>query len=118
MNQENQILSPELEARVHQAVENFMQGYGCCQSVVAAFAEEPTPAYHGNTAVVLPEEKFTEDNFDDDIDWNRIPAGWGPVNEEEAIARIEAIEADIEKNGLIDEEDMIDHLKAKGLWLI
>ena len=36
MNQENQILSPELEARVHQAVENFMQGYGCCQSVVAA----------------------------------------------------------------------------------
>ena len=39
MNQENQILSPELEARVHQAVENFMQGYGCCQSVVAAFAD-------------------------------------------------------------------------------
>ena len=32
-------LSPELEARVHQAVENFMQGYGCCQSVVAAFAD-------------------------------------------------------------------------------
>ena len=26
-------LSPELEARVHQAVDNFMQGYGCCQSV-------------------------------------------------------------------------------------
>ena len=24
---------------VHQAVENFMQGYGCCQSVVAAFAD-------------------------------------------------------------------------------
>lgn len=39
MNQENQTLSPELEARVHQAVENFMQGYGCCQSVVAAFAD-------------------------------------------------------------------------------
>ena len=32
-------LSPDLEARVHQAVENFMQGYGCCQSVVAAFAD-------------------------------------------------------------------------------
>ena len=44
--------------------------------------------------------------------------GWGPTNEEKAIARIEAIEADIEKNGLIDEEDMIEHLKAKGLWLI
>lgn len=44
--------------------------------------------------------------------------GWGPANEEEAITRIEAIEADIEKNGLIDEEEMIEHLKAKGLWLI
>ncbi|WP_203039833.1 hypothetical protein [Segatella copri] len=44
--------------------------------------------------------------------------GWGPTNEEEAIARIEAIEADIEKNGLIDEEEMIEHLKVKGLWLI
>ena len=36
---EQEILTPELEARVHQAVENFMQGYGCCQSVVAAFAD-------------------------------------------------------------------------------
>lgn len=45
-------------------------------------------------------------------------AGWGPANEEEAIARIEAIETDIEKNSLIDEEEMIEHLKAKGLWLI
>lgn len=32
-------LSPELEARVQRAVDNFMQGYGCCQSVVAAFAD-------------------------------------------------------------------------------
>lgn len=32
-------LSPELEARVRQSVELFMQGYGCCQSVVAAFAD-------------------------------------------------------------------------------
>ena len=29
----------ELEKRVEQAVENFMAGYGCCQSVVAAFAD-------------------------------------------------------------------------------
>ena len=29
----------ELDARVSRAVENFMQGYGCCQSVVAAFAD-------------------------------------------------------------------------------
>ena len=32
-------LSPELEERVQRAVDNFMQGYGCCQSVVAAFAD-------------------------------------------------------------------------------
>jgi C_GCAxxG_C_C family probable redox protein len=30
---------PELETRVSRAVENFMEGYGCCQSVVAAFAD-------------------------------------------------------------------------------
>ena len=29
----------DLEARVSRAVDYFMQGYGCCQSVVAAFAD-------------------------------------------------------------------------------
>ena len=29
----------ELDKRVDRAVENFMAGYGCCQSVVAAFAD-------------------------------------------------------------------------------
>lgn len=29
----------EVEQRVERAVENFMAGYGCCQSVVAAFAD-------------------------------------------------------------------------------
>ena len=29
----------ELEARVQRTVDNFMAGYGCCQSVVAAFAD-------------------------------------------------------------------------------
>ena len=29
----------ELDSRVAQAVDNFMAGYGCCQSVVAAFAD-------------------------------------------------------------------------------
>ena len=29
----------ELEKRVQRAVANFMEGYGCCQSVVAAFAD-------------------------------------------------------------------------------
>lgn len=32
-------MSEELEKRVDRAVNNFMQGYGCCQSVVAAFAD-------------------------------------------------------------------------------
>lgn len=35
----NIVLSSELEERVRRAVENFMQGYGCCQSVVAAFSD-------------------------------------------------------------------------------
>ena len=39
MMNKQKMLTPELEARVHQAVDNFMQGYGCCQSVVAAFAD-------------------------------------------------------------------------------
>ena len=29
----------ELDERVERAVDNFMAGYGCCQSVVAAFAD-------------------------------------------------------------------------------
>lgn len=33
------IKEQELERRVNRAVENFMAGYGCCQSVVAAFAD-------------------------------------------------------------------------------
>lgn len=33
------ITEQELEKRVELAVDNFMAGYGCCQSVVAAFAD-------------------------------------------------------------------------------
>ena len=33
------ITEQELNKRVECAVENFMQGYGCCQRVVAAFAD-------------------------------------------------------------------------------
>jgi C_GCAxxG_C_C family probable redox protein len=36
MNEEE---SKKLDERVDRAVENFMAGYGCCQSVVAAFAD-------------------------------------------------------------------------------
>ncbi len=32
-------MQEELEARVSRAVDYFMEGYGCCQSVVAAFAD-------------------------------------------------------------------------------
>ena len=32
-------MKPESEVRVQRAVELFMSGYGCCQSVVAAFAD-------------------------------------------------------------------------------
>lgn len=32
-------MNKEMEDRIQWAVENFMQGYGCCQSVVAAFAD-------------------------------------------------------------------------------
>lgn len=32
-------LTEDLEKRVHRAVDNFMEGYGCCQSVVAAFSD-------------------------------------------------------------------------------
>lgn len=32
-------MKPELEERVQRAVELFKSGYGCCQSVVAAFAD-------------------------------------------------------------------------------
>lgn len=36
---EKKIDEQEMNARVQRAVDNFMQGYGCCQSVVAAFAD-------------------------------------------------------------------------------
>ena len=34
-----QFTNEQIEERVQRAVDNFMQGYGCCQSVVAAFAD-------------------------------------------------------------------------------
>ena len=32
-------LSPEMEERVRLSVDLFTQGFGCCQSVIAAFAD-------------------------------------------------------------------------------
>ena len=34
-----QELAPELEARIRKSVDYFLEGYGCCQSVIAAFAD-------------------------------------------------------------------------------
>lgn len=36
---EKEKMTAEMEVRVQRAVELFMSGYGCCQSVVAAFAD-------------------------------------------------------------------------------
>ena len=48
-----------------------------------------------------------------------IPVGWHPANEEEAVARIEAIEEEYERTGeATDFEEFIEELKADGLWLI
>ena len=48
-----------------------------------------------------------------------IPVGWYPANEEEAVARIEAIEGEYERTGkTTDFEEFIEELKAEGLWLI
>lgn len=81
----------------------------------AAFAAEPAPAYHGNAAIALPEDECAEE----DIDWNKIPVGWHPANKEEAMARIEAIEAEYERTGkATDFDDFIAELKSEGLWLI
>ena len=86
----------------------------------AALVREPTPAYHGNAAMVYPEDAVDEIEEYDDLDWDRMSYTGGPANEEEAIARIEAIEAENERTGnhLTDNDDFIDELKAKGLWLL
>ena len=48
-----------------------------------------------------------------------IPVVWYPANEEEAVARIEAIEEEYERTGEgTDFEEFIEELKAEGLWLI
>ena len=47
------------------------------------------------------------------------PIGWHPANEEEAVARIEAVEEEYERTGeATDFEEFIEELKTEGLWLI
>ena len=81
----------------------------------AAFVAESAPAYHGNAAMALPEDECAEE---EDIDWNKIPVGRYPANEEEAVARIEAIEEEYENGQYIDAEEFEKELKSEGLWLI
>ena len=46
------------------------------------------------------------------------PIGWHPANEEEAVARIEAIEEEYERTGkATDFDEFIEELKSEGLWL-
>ena len=48
----------------------------------------------------------------------RYPVGWQPANEEEAVARIEAIEEEYERTGkATDFDEFIEELKSEGLWL-
>lgn len=84
-----------------------------------AFAAEPEPNYHGNAAMVLPEEDVAEwEDNNKDIDWERMPFTGGPANEEEAIARIEAIEADYEKTGIsYSLEEVIAESHKRHPWL-
>ena len=80
----------------------------------AAFAAEPAPAFHGNAAIALPEDECAEE----DIDWNKIPVGWHPANEEEAVARIEAIEAEYERTGIsYSVEEFFNKLNEERTWL-
>ena len=46
-----------------------------------------------------------------------IPVGWHPANEEEAVARIEAIEAEYENGQYIDADDFEKELIAQYPWL-
>lgn len=84
-----------------------------------AFASEPEPNYHGNAAMALPEEDVAEweDNYDD-LDWDRIPFTGGPANEEEAIARIKAIEEKNERTGIsYTEDEFFAKLYSERPWL-
>ena len=80
-------------------------------------ASEPTPGYHGNAAVALPEEEVAVEDFGDE-DWDRIPIGFYPANEEEAIARIEAIEEEYERTGIsYSLEEVIADSHRRHPWL-
>ena len=48
----------------------------------------------------------------------RYPVSWYPANEEEAVARIEAIEAEYERTGVsYNEEEFFNKLNEERTWL-
>ena len=47
----------------------------------------------------------------------RYPVGWYPANEKEAVARVEAIEAEYERTGVsYNEEEFFDKLNEERTW--
>lgn len=93
--------------------------YSLLEEQNTVFASEPEPNYHGNAAMALPEEDVAEweDNYDD-LDWDRIPFTGGPANEEEAIARIKAIEEKNERTGIsYTEDEFFAKLYSERPWL-
>ena len=80
------------------------------------FVAEPEVAFRGNAAMVLPEEDVA-DYETEDINWDRMPYMGGPSCEEEAIARIEAIEAENERTGIFyTVDDFFQKLHEERLW--
>ncbi len=81
-------------------------------------ASEPTPGYHGNAAVALPEEEVAVEEFgDEDFDWSRMPYLDSPTNAEEAIAQIKAIEEDDAKAGInYTVDEFFQELQKARAW--
>lgn len=61
--------------------------------------------------------KFAADKIRKLMKEKRYPVGWHPANEEEAVARIEAIEEEYENGQYIDAEEFEKELTAQYPWL-
>ena len=61
--------------------------------------------------------KFAADKIRKLMKEKRYPIGWHPANEEEAMARIEAIEAEYERTGVsYNEEEFFNKLNEERTW--
>lgn len=79
---------------------------------------EPTPSYHGNATVALPEGNMAIDDFEDDnFDWDKMPYLDSPTNAEEAVAQIKAIEEEDEKAGInYTVDEFFQELQKARTW--